>query len=266
MMKKQKIETWNLSAVEIYKLVLRGELKKFPKYFWEKPNSLEESAQITRYLIEDILKWNDEDIKKNLSNSPFVKNALDGMITIVFNKSPFKALDNAYPGKFKPWELKTTPRNYWNNMNASIATKWMIEDKLEWNDKDIKEKLNANVFKDNGLGSMLQLVYNDNSFKAIEILYPNKFKQWELKSSNVCANFWNKETVRQGCDWLFNERLHWSIFDIQNKITQDIFNENNLSGLITRHYKGSPYLLLKDAYPEEDWSILQNKYRHHYKK
>ena len=39
-----------------------------------------------------------------------------------------------YPNKFKPWELKSAPNNYWNNETTLEAIKWMIEEKLKWND------------------------------------------------------------------------------------------------------------------------------------
>jgi hypothetical protein len=73
MLKSKIINTIDILAIEIYKLVIKGDLKQFPRYFWEKPDSLKEASKITRYLIEKILNWIDDDIKKNLSLAIFKK-------------------------------------------------------------------------------------------------------------------------------------------------------------------------------------------------
>ena len=40
MAKKQKIDTTFMGPVEIYKLVISGKLKIFPKCYWAQPESL----------------------------------------------------------------------------------------------------------------------------------------------------------------------------------------------------------------------------------
>ena len=39
--------------------------------------------------------------------------------------------ENAYPGKFKPWEFTQVPNHFWNLKTASEATTWLIEEKLK---------------------------------------------------------------------------------------------------------------------------------------
>lgn len=114
MSKKNKINTSDLTAVEVYKLVLSNKLKTFPRKFWDKPNSLKEA---------------------------FKSNKLAGMLSIVFNGSPFLTINNAYPDKFKHWELKMCPIKFWNDDNRIKALKWLIEEKLEWSIEFAKKNL-----------------------------------------------------------------------------------------------------------------------------
>lgn len=258
-MKKQKINTDILSAVDVYKLVLNRKLRTFPAYFWEKPYSLEESAEITKYLIKNILKWNDNDIKKKLSVKIFSNNKLNGMLKAVFSSSPFKAINNAYPDKFKEWEMPYVTRGFWTLENGVIATKWLIEDKLKWSDEDIKSKLCKKTFVQNGLEGMIGVLYNNSHIQAIDSAYLNKFKPWEFLMSPL--KFWNKQTAIQATLWMFNEKLHWNIEDIKSKFNKQIVIDNGLNGMLVTVYNSSLYLMLKDAYPNEDWNYMVSRYK-----
>lgn len=53
-----------MDAVEVYKLVLRGDIiKKFPDGFWQQPEVLQNAVKCTRFLIEELLCLSDEDFK-----------------------------------------------------------------------------------------------------------------------------------------------------------------------------------------------------------
>lgn len=254
------IKKYNISAVEVYKLVLNGGLKRFPRGIWEEDNRLQNALDVTKYLIEEYLKWTDDDIKERFNINILRSNKLAGMINAIFDGSPFKTLDNAYPNKFKIWELRASSVNdgYWNKETSVEAIKWMIEKEMKWSDEEIKRYYDVQTFKDNNLYGMLHHYFNYKPFDAINIAYPNKFKQWELKGSP--KNYWNKETAKQACDWLFNEKLLWNINDIKNNISLNTFLDNNLNGLLAK-YKNSPYLLLKDVYSNENWSVLKSRYK-----
>ena len=77
-------------------------------------------------------------------------------ITVVY----WQAINAAYPNQFKEWELKNTPGNFWNEETGIQATRWLIEEKLKWNNNDIKEKISQKVFIDNELSGMIQQVYH----------------------------------------------------------------------------------------------------------
>lgn len=118
------------TPIEVYQMVLRGELSRFPNGFWSGPSN-NDSAQITRYLIEHILGWtSDKQIKENLRAKTFKQNKLGGLLSS-FEGSPYAAINNAYPGRFQPWELQVIPVNFNDREIALQATKWLIEKQLK---------------------------------------------------------------------------------------------------------------------------------------
>lgn len=123
-------------------MVLTGEIKAFPRHTWDQPDSIEYAAEIIRFLIEKILNWSDEDLKKNLSIHTFMDHKLTVPFLTCFNASPIKAIMAAYPGKFKEWEFALPPRSFWMTPENRVkAIKWLFEEKLQWTDDDIKKNL-----------------------------------------------------------------------------------------------------------------------------
>ena len=218
------------------------DLPSVSKKFW----NMETAREATIWLIEEKLKWSDDDIKEKISSNIFEKNSLGGMLAILFNDNSYFAIENAYPGKFKPWELSGTPKYFWNLKTASDATRWLIEEKLKWSDDDIKNKLSKNTFRKNSLGGMLAVLFNDSPYRAIENAYPGKFKPWELPS--VPKKIWNVETAREATIWLIEEKLKWSDDDIKEKLSANTFIKNSLTSIISL-FNGSPYLAIENAYP-----------------
>ena len=143
--------------------------KQFPKGVWNCNEKYDNAKEVTKTLIEKVLKWSDDDIKNKLSRNTFRENSLNGMLNYLFNNSPYRAIENAYPGKFKPWEVARVSKNFWNMETAREATIWLIEEKLKWSDEDVKEKLTLNTFKENSLKSMLNYLFNIDSHQPVEM-------------------------------------------------------------------------------------------------
>lgn len=108
------------------------------------------------------------------------------MVNICFDNSPYRAVDATYPNKFKPWEFKQAPMEYWTIENGIIATKWLIEEKLNFSNEDIKEKLSVNLFERYGLLGMLQTCFGCSPYRAVDATYPNTFKlsDFNIKSKS----------------------------------------------------------------------------------
>lgn len=109
--------------VEIYKEILRGDRRKFPNGTWQRPDALENSKKCVKYLIEEIYKFSDDKIKEKITAKFFRNHKLFGMLSVLFGKSPFKAIDTVYPERFKPWDFSCTLMSYWNEKTGIEATK-----------------------------------------------------------------------------------------------------------------------------------------------
>ena len=161
-----------------------------PQSYWD----IEKAIKATKWLIEEKLKLTDDELKEKLSVELFIENNLIGMLCICFDNSPFKAIDAAYPGRFKPWDFSCTPMSYWNEKSGIEATKWLIEEKLKLTDDELKENLSAKLFISNGLIGMLDTCFNGSPFKAINAVYPNKYKKSDFKGYQISNKFYkNKE-------------------------------------------------------------------------
>ena len=148
------------------------EFKQVPSRFWNR----EKGIEAIRWLVEENLKLSDDDLKEQLSYKLFVDNSLSGMLNTCFNNSPYQAINTAYPNKFKEWEFKMTPINFWSKEKGIEAIKWLVEEKLKLSDGELKEKLSYKLFEDNGLGGMLRCCFNGSYREAIKAVYQDKFK------------------------------------------------------------------------------------------
>ena len=154
------------TASELYKKILEGKIKRFPQHFWSGPGAEDNAKEVTKYFIEKVLKWNSEDIKGNLTEAVFRKHKLSGMLEYTFDRSPFKAIDNAYPGKFKEWEFKAVPKHLWENTSKrEEAIRWL----LEKTNKDKFDELTNVEFIEYGLGGLMDYLHKKKEFANINI-------------------------------------------------------------------------------------------------
>lgn len=211
-----------------------------PNKYWNKETSID----AINWLIYEKLHWTETDTRNKLDRNIFKKYNLMGMLDAVYNGSPFNAITELYPN-IKPWELRNAPFKYWNKQTAIEATKWLIKEKLKWNDNEIKQKLNVEIFKVNNLYGMLVVVYNHSPFEALNAVYPNKFKPWELK---MTPHFWNETTAIEATKWLIEEKLKWLEEDIKTNLTYKVFINNGLRGVM-RVFDASPFKAINATYP-----------------
>ena len=235
----------DISKYYLEEVLAKG--KQFPKDIWNYNSKYDNAKVVTKTLIEKVLKWSDDEIKRKLSANIFRKYLLTGMLNVLFNGGAYLAIENAYPGKFKPWEVTRVSKNFWNMETAKEATIWLIEEKLKWSENDIKEKLSATIFIQNSFTSILNDLFNGSPYLIIENAYPGKFKPWEFK--RISKKFWNVETAKEATIWLIEEKLKWSDDDIKQKLSAKIFIQNSFTSILNDLFNGSPYLIIENAYP-----------------
>lgn len=236
-----------LNIVDIYKLVLSGELKRFPNYTWCEADAYDNAVACTRYMLEELLNWSKDDIKEKIEVKVFIKYKLSGMLGIIFNNSPFAAISLAYPDVYYPWELQMAPLRIWNKENAILAFKWLIENKLKWKEADIVKHLSLETFNNNGLGGMIQVVYSGSIRNLLKDTYPkieniDYFRFYDNVTNEDARKILRKE---------IENKVGKTKEDIINNINHNFFRINGLENILQKYYNHSVYCALEDLYPGE---------------
>ena len=260
--RSKKYDFAAMDEIEIFQKVLSGEIKRFPQNFWSCVDSDHYAPKIVRYLIEEILHWNSEDVKKKLRKKTFYKYKLSGMICAKYRSSPYLVISHAYPEReYKPWDFVNSPNSYWQGeegrQHGIEAIRWLFEEKLEWTEEEIK-KNGQSVFAENDLIGMIRIAFDSNMFEAINAAYPGRFKPWEI-GLHVPNSYWTKEKGIQAVKWLIEEKLQWNEEEVKQNLTKSIFKEHGLYGMIQRCFESSPYQALNETYPGryKPWSFAR---------
>lgn len=165
-----------LEPVEVYKLLLNKSIKCFPMRFFHDDIDNFNSKQCLKYLIEEHLKLSDEDILQKINYNLFTTYKLSGMLAIKYDDSPFKAINDIYPNKFREWQFGNVPRNFWNDENSKEAIQWLLHTKLKVNTTEDINKINKKTFKDHGLNSLISYKFNGSYKQALDFIKEdNKF-------------------------------------------------------------------------------------------
>ncbi|MCK4319657.1 hypothetical protein KAW38_03745 [Candidatus Micrarchaeota archaeon] len=206
-----------------------------PRYSWKKP-------EVKRKAVKILLRILGKD-PRDLTKDDFNDNRLGGLLAH-HKGSPYIAIRESYP-EVKEWEMKNTPIYFFKKKENRIkATSWLIK-KLKKDPKDITRK----DFIDNRLTGLLNH-YNGSPYLAIKEVHP-EIKEWEMKTTPI--SFYDKKENRvKAIKWLI-EKLNKDPRDV----TWNDFRDNRLGGLLVGHYKSSPYLAIRDAYPKiKEWEMI----------
>ena len=145
-----KNDLYKLDAIEIYKLLLTNKIKRFPAGFWQLPEAQQNAVKVTKFLINDILHYNLNDVKNKLTRQMFFDNKLQGMLRNL-NCDIFTIIKKIY-NDIEIWEIKKihVNPNYWKNeKNISKAIKWILKRKKD------KSKITFDDFYNYGISTII---------------------------------------------------------------------------------------------------------------
>ncbi len=149
-----------------------------------------EGQKIAAQKVRDLLKRLDiseEKIPDELSARLFYDNGAASLLSIAYNSSTIRAIEAAYPGKFKPWQFKRKPKGIWQGgnayKNAAEATRWLVEEKLKISLKKASKKVTRDVFTEYGLSGMLDTLFGGNPYRALVNAYPKLYKVSDVQKT-----------------------------------------------------------------------------------
>lgn len=242
------------AVIQVYEDVFGGRRRRFPNNFFHGDLGRARAGAITRYLLEDKLRIGVDDIPRAIHKKLFYENGLTWMLGSCFDWSPYKAIDNAYPGEFHKWQFNV--KGMWQGPErfrlAGEATRWMIEEKERVDVEEIPQRISATTFGKHNLRGMLSVCFKGSFFRAIENAYPGRFRPWEFR--NVPKNFWQGEqgmvNARRATRWLCEEVLGVPPERVFQDVTYHLFREHGLGGMLTGCFSGSSIQALHNAYPD----------------
>lgn len=234
MLLKEKLQS--ASTIEVYELVLNGNISRFPELFWYGEDGKRKGLECLDYLLFTKLKWSIEDVPSKFSKSILTKHKLGGMLAQCFNNRPLECILALMGDTYQPWEYNVAPTNYWTKENAQFATRYMIN-KLNWSNEDIKANLSIKTFKEFGLASMLMKIYNSSPYNAINDIFPGEFNEWELK--NVPLNFWTNDNCKKAIDWIIKNKLGNSYKNMSATEIRTVFQKNGLGYMLQSKFNNS---------------------------
>ncbi|MEK4620463.1 hypothetical protein NYE71_31175 [Bacillus sp. FSL K6-0273] len=244
-----------LTIEEIYQEVLNGKRDSFPYYVWSEGDKKLLARRVTKYLIEVILNWDTEEIKKGWNGKVIKKYKLNGMISLVYNGSPYAMLNDLYPNRFKEWELSYTPSNFWTKETAIEALRWTIEEKEKLTDEQLGKVYSQKWLVKHKLASPCYLLFNSSPYAMLNELYPNRFKEWEL--SYTPSNFWTKETAIEALRWTIEEKEQLTGEQLLKVYSDKWLQEKRILTPCCKYWNCSPYAMLNELYPNhfKQWEL-----------
>ncbi|PFE15280.1 hypothetical protein CN307_12955 [Bacillus cereus] len=232
---------------EIYQEILDGKRRNFPQYTWSEDVNRELAKRITRYLLEVVLSWDTEQIINGWTRELIVKYKLSGMLGIVYKGNLNQPLHDAYPDRFKEWQLRVAPIGYWTAENSLEALKWTIEVKEQLSDQELMRVYDKGWLRHHKLGTPLKVYWNESPFHMLNALYPGKFKAWQMRKTP--RGFWTKETALDLLKWTIEVKEQ--LTDEQLKQVYEIswLRKHNLSTPLKVFWNTQPFTMLNDLYP-----------------
>lgn len=176
------MKQWKIDLIKICEnaVVRKGRLTI--KEFQDEYGKGKVNRFITRWFIQKYLGWNRAEVCEKLTKKVFRDNGLGGFLVHQYDDCLYKAMNEAFPGKYLPWNFRSTPNSFWNRETAIEAIKWWIEKEMQWKKKDICTKFTkSQMLKNPPYGGkiywLVKRIFNGEVFCALEAVYPGKFKE-----------------------------------------------------------------------------------------
>lgn len=186
-------------------------LNNTPKSFW---NNDENKVRAIKWLVEQLI---DDKIINSLAELPkksglmkiINKYRLGGLLNHRFSGNIYEMFNFAYPGKWNPWDMAMTSKNFYLvKENRIIAVRDVLINKLNFKSKEDFLNISKKHFESNGLDGLLVTYFNSSPIQCIKECFPEyEFNDWEFQ--NVQLGYWKNPDTR-------NKALKTLVEDVLN--------------------------------------------------
>jgi hypothetical protein len=216
---------------------------RVPSNYWSNEENIEMAMNWlkNKLYISGIVSDDKDFLKLNFKNIMEEYN-LYSIYLKFFNSSNYNIINYLFPFKYKEWQLKTVPKNFYkSDENKKEIMEWLvsklIEDRKICSIEDIPKIVSQNLFKEYGLFSFLANCFNLSPYQSFNFLYPHKWMPWEFQQ--VPSGYWNEgNNVRIAIDWFINkvidDKLVSSVKDIAKLPVNKLLNEYRLGTLTVK--------------------------------
>lgn len=248
------------SVVEIYREILTGETKKFPKGTWSPSNGGYDSFnRCFRYLILEVLKWGRQEAITNVTDKFLQKYRLYGAMEVLFKYRIYAAIERSFPEwEVKVWEMPIVPKGTWNNKENIIgAVRWLYLDQLKLSREDMVST-SLKFLDEKGFASISDnLPSSENTlFDIMNISFPEyNFKKYEFDNIKT----WSEHEVISMAKWFIEEKMDCkNKKDVINKLYHSDFAKHGYHKILM-FFDNKLSLMLKSVYPEQDWTEIEER-------
>lgn len=206
------------------------------------------------------------DLPGKLDYAFFVKRALTGWLWAFYGNSPFRAINEAYPGHFLPHHMARAPMRHWSGRGGRERAIAALREALVATghpEEAYPKLMTERFFEEFKLTSPLQKLFGSH-FAFLDAAYPDRFKPWELPVT-LRGYFDDQDNVVAATRWLVEEKLGINLSKmsinqawearVADRVTKEVFAANGLREIMAT-YK-SPEPVMRMAFPDKflEWSF-----------
>ena len=223
-------------------------------------NSNENKAIALKWLLTK-LNITEKDAIVKLKYDDFLQNGLGALYRVHFKRNKMDIVRFLMESKefcnqeiIKPNFKKVKKPN--NNNNSNLDHK--IRELIDNGDDNIEgtiAKIHQEIEKTTRYKGQLKRKYNNDLYKAINTLYPNKYHIKHFIKYNSSMSKLNVEQQVEILKYLFEDKLKWNEVDINENLSLKVFEENGLSQFLSKYCNNSPLMAVKKVYPNFKYRI-----------
>lgn len=248
------MQPFNTQIINTYNQMFNGTRTSLPPGTWQVDENV---VRIVRYALEDKLGLSREEIPK-ISRKVIEENKLWGALNRF--KSLHKLIHFVYPNEYHECDFNRVTPDYWSDTKKlKERFEWFLQ-KEEIQVQDIPKFIDNKKLIEWGLSNPLKR-HGYSSFRLLQQLYPNKFKETDFKKTPAGYRKDIPLLKKHFRSMLSQEKI--AMKDVPEKVTRAMLVKYRFGGVICS-YSNSVSALITAIFPEyfsiHDFKMKPNNY------